>query len=294
MDQATILLFGAGGQLGRALKSALGNLGSVVPSIREDTDLTDPDAIAARIHEVAPDVVVNAAAFTDVDRAESEPDLAAALNARAPEVMAREARKTGAALLHYSTDYVFDGTADHPYTETDSPHPQSVYGQTKWEGEQAIQASGARHWILRTSWLYGLHGHNFVRTMLRLGRERSELQVVDDQTGCPTSATWLAHASAGVLKQALNDESCPEGVVHAVSRGQTSWYGFARAIFAQFDADVHVEPVSTEAFPRTAPRPAYSVLDTSRLQHAFGIRPSTWTEQLAEFAAAARAETRRS
>jgi len=291
MGQPSILLFGADGQLGRALHSVLRDLGAVVPSTREDTDLTDLDAVAARIHEVAPDVVVSAAAFTDVDRAESEPELAAVLNARAPEVMAEQAHAVGAALLHYSTDYVFDGTADRPYTETDSPRPQSVYGRTKWEGEEAIQASGVRHWILRTSWLYGLRGHNFVRTMLRLGRERSELQVVDDQTGCPTSATWLAHASAGVLRQALHDDSCPEGVLHAVSRGQTSWYGFAQAIFANFGVDVNVEPVSTEAFPRPAPRPAYSVLDTSRLRDGFGIRPTPWTEQLAEYAAAAPSET---
>jgi len=291
MGQPSILLFGADGQLGRALHSVLRDLGAVVPSTREDTDLTDLDAVAARIHEVAPDVVVSAAAFTDVDRAESEPELAAVLNARAPEVMAEQAHAVGAALLHYSTDYVFDGTADRPYTETDSPRPQSVYGRTKWEGEQAIQASGVRHWILRTSWLYGVHGSNFVRTMLRLGRERSELQVVDDQIGCPTSAIWLAHASAGVLKQALSDDSCPDGVFHAVSRGQTSWYGFARAIFAQFEVDVDVEPVSKDAFPRPAPRPAYSALDTSRLQHAFGIRPTPWTKQLAEFADESRTDS---
>jgi dTDP-4-dehydrorhamnose reductase len=291
MGQPTILLFGADGQLGRALQPALRALGTVVPSTREDVNLTDADAIASRIGDVAPDVVVNAAAFTDVDRAESEPELASAINARAPGVMAEEARAVGAAILHYSTDYVFDGTADRPYTESDPPNPQSIYGQTKWEGEQAIQTSGGRHWILRTSWLYGIRGHNFVRTMLRLGRERSNLQVVDDQTGCPTSATWLAHASANVLRQAVNDPSCPHGVFHAVSRGQTSWYGFARAIFAQFEVNVDVEPVSTDAFPRPAPRPAYSALDTRRLQHAFGIRPTPWTEQLAEFAASTSAET---
>jgi len=291
MGQPSILLFGADGQLGRALHSVLRDLGAVVPSTREDTDLTDLGAVAARIHEVAPDVVVNAAAFTDVDRAESEPELAAVLNARAPEVMAEQAHAVGAALLHYSTDYVFDGTADRPYTETDSPRPQSVYGRTKWEGEEAIQASGVRHWILRTSWLYGVRGHNFVNTMLRLGRERAQVEVVDDQIGCPTSATWLAHASAGVLRQVLDDPSCPDGVFHAVSRGQTSWYGFARAIFAQFEVDVDVEPVSTNAFPRPAPRPAYSALDTSRLQHAFGIRPTPWTKQLAEFADESRTDS---
>jgi dTDP-4-dehydrorhamnose reductase len=229
-------------------------------------------------------MIVNAAAYTDVDGAESDEKTAYLVNAVAPGVLADEAGRAGAGIVHYSTDYVFDGRADRPYTEESQTAPASIYGRTKLEGEQRVQSAAAPSWILRTSWLYGPSGNNFLRTMLRLGRERETVQVVDDQFGSPTSALWLADTTREMLKTAAQSDRLEDtaGLYHAVSRGQTSWYGFARAIFRVFDVDVQVEPVDTSAFPRPAPRPAYSVLDTSKLMRTFGLRPPSWGRQLAD------------
>ncbi|WP_245846089.1 dTDP-4-dehydrorhamnose reductase [Longibacter salinarum] len=286
MDDRPILLIGAGGQLGQALKSTLGELGIVVTATREDADLSDLDTVRALIRETTPRLLVNAAAYTAVDDAETDAERARLVNAIAPGVMAEEAERCGAGMVHYSTDYVFDGTQDRPYREDDPTNPTSVYGQTKLEGEERVAASASTHWILRTSWLYGPNGSNFVRTMLQLGTERDQLQVVDDQIGCPTSTLWLADATRDLLRfvNEHEDPSATAGIYHAVARGQTSWYGFAQAIFQNAGMEVDVDPVDTSAFPRPAPRPAYSVLDTAKLRQTFGIIPPSWTRQLADTA----------
>lgn len=286
MLDGPILLLGANGQLGRALEPVLRSIGDVQPATRSDADLTDATGLRQIVRAVAPSLIVNAAAYTAVDAAEDDPRTAEKVNADAPAILAEEAIRQSAGLLHYSTDYVFDGRGERPYRETDATRPQTVYGRTKREGEQAILATmdGHPHWILRTSWLYGPGGNHFVSTMLHLARERDVVQVVDDQIGAPTSALWLADATGRLIKSAYarDDDSATSGLYHAVARGQTSWYGFARAIFQQYNIDVAVEPVSTETFPRPAPRPAHSVLDTSRLRDTFGIYPLSWSRQLAE------------
>ncbi len=286
MFDGPILLLGARGQLGRALQPVAKRLGDVRTATRTDADLSDASALRRLVQDTEPSVIVNAAAYTAVDAAEDDIRMAEKVNAEAPAVLAEEAVRLGAALLHYSTDYVFDGRGERPYRETDPTRPQTVYGRTKREGEQAVLAvmDGHPHWIVRTSWLYGPGGDHFVATMLRLARERDELQVVDDQIGAPTSALWLADATGQLIKNAYarDDHSATSGLYHAVARGQTSWYGFARAIFQHASVDVTVDPVSTQAFPRPAPRPAYSVLDTTRLRGTFGIHPPSWSRQLAD------------
>jgi dTDP-4-dehydrorhamnose reductase len=282
-----ILLLGRTGQIGHELQETLESLGTVVAPEREVADLTDPASLRQAVADVDPDGIVNAAAYTAVDRAEEEPERARKINAEAPAVLAEEAARRDAWLVHYSTDYVFDGTADRPYREDDPANPLAVYGRTKWEGEEAIRDSGARHLILRTSWVYSARRSNFLLTMLRLAEEveqgeRDGLTVVDDQIGCPTSAPWIAEATATLLERFAGREARDlSGTYHLVSGGQTSWYGFARAIFGQFGYDdVPVEPVTTDAYPTKAERPAYSVLDTTRIRDAFGLDIPTWTEQL--------------
>lgn len=277
------LLLGPTGQVGHELRSTLAPLGTVVAAGRDRVDLTQPDTIREAVNEVGPDAIVNAAAYTAVDRAEDEPDVAHAINAIAPGVMAEAARDAGAWLVHYSTDYVFDGTASSPYREDDPTNPLGVYGRTKRAGEEAVRERGGRHLLLRTSWVYSDRRSNFLRTMLRLADERERLTVVDDQIGCPTWAGWIAAATASVLEAVLGADDPEEnaGLYHLSSAGQTSWYGFARAIFARFDRDVHVEPIPTEEYPTKAPRPAYSVLDTTRVRDTFGLDVPTWSEQLA-------------
>jgi dTDP-4-dehydrorhamnose reductase len=280
-DAPTILLVGATGQIGHALRAPLSALGAVVAPDRDALDLTAPDTIRDAVRETAPDVIVNAAAYTAVDRAEEEPDRAAAVNARAPGILAEAAAAAGAWLVHYSTDYVFDGTKRAPYDETDAPTPINTYGRTKRAGERAIEAVGGRHLILRTSWVYSARRSNFLRSMLRLADEHDTLTVVDDQTGTPTSAGWIAEATAAILRRVLEDGG-PGGRYHLAASGQTSWYGFARAIFAQFGReDVTVEPIPTEEYPTPAQRPAYTVLDSGRAREAFALDIPTWSTQLA-------------
>ena len=282
----SILLLGATGQVGHELRRTLSPLGTVRAPGREEVDLTDPDSLRRAVRAGEPDVVVNAAAYTDVDGAEDAPERAAVLNAEAPRVLAEAAREAEAWLVHYSTDYVFDGEKRTPYTEDDTPNPINVYGRTKRDGERAVQAVGGRHVILRTSWVYSNRRSNFVRTMLGLVDEHETLTVVDDQIGVPTWAGWLAEATATIGEQLLaaGDPSPLRGLYHLAGTGQTSWYGFARAIFAQFGrTDVTVEPVPSTEYPTPAPRPAYTALDSTRARTTFDLALPTWTAQLARF-----------
>ncbi len=287
-----ILLLGANGQVGHASLSTLATLGEVVPVTRsgaladgatcERADLGDAEGLAALVHRIAPDVVVNAAAHTAVDRAEDEPELAFASNAHAPAVLAQACAAIDARLVHYSTDYVFDGQGTRPYREDDPTAPLGVYGASKLAGEQAIVDSGCRHYIFRTAWVYGNHGANFMNTMLRVGAERDTLNVVAEQVGTPTAATLIAEVTA----QALTSGRAGSGTWHLTATGQTSWHGFAEAIFER--ARLHgllsrvpeVLPISTDQYPTRAHRPAYSCLDTSALQADFDVVLPDWRVSL--------------
>jgi dTDP-4-dehydrorhamnose reductase len=279
-----ILLFGADGQLGGYLCERLPALGALTAFDKRDLDLTDLAALAARIRAERPALIVNAAAYTAVDKAESEPALAQTLNAAVPGAMAAAAKAGGALLVHYSTDYVFDGVSRAPYREDDPTRPLGAYGRTKLAGEEAVRASGCAHLILRTAWLYSNRGHNFFKTMLRLAGERDELRVVDDQIGCPTYADPLADATIEIVRRI---QSQPEphnlyGTYHAVCSGQTSWCGFAREIvtLAGLGERVRVTPIATADYPTPARRPANSVLACDKLERAFGIRLPPWREAL--------------
>ena len=285
-----ILLTGCAGQLGRELKRSLCCLGEVIACDRQEFDLADPDALRKAVREAAPTVIVNTAAHTAVDKAESEPELAMAINAIAPGVLAEEARRLGALLIHYSTDYVFDGTKPAPYTEDDSPAPLSVYGRSKREGELAIAATGARHLILRTSWVYGLHGANFMKTMLRLGKERDELRVVGDQVGAPTWSRHLADATALIVAR----RDAPQGLYHLAAAGETSWHGYAEAIFAEarraglLNKSPVVHRITSADYPLPAARPANSRLDCSRFRRDFDLTLPDWRTGLIDCLADAR------
>jgi len=287
-----ILLLGKNGQLGWELQRALSPLGRVTALDRHSTehcgDLTRPADLAATVRALRPDVIVNAAAHTAVDRAESEPELAQTLNAGAPGVLAREAAQLGATLVHYSTDYVFDGTGDAPWQEDDATGPLSVYGRTKLEGEQLIQQSGARHLIFRTSWVYAARGGNFAKTMLRLAAERERLTVIDDQFGAPTGADLLADLSAHAIR-AVRQRPELSGLYHAVAAGETTWHGYARYVIEharragvplKTPAD-GIAPVPTSAFPTPARRPNNSRLSTAKLQAAFELVLPDWQQGVA-------------
>lgn len=277
-----ILLTGPTGQVGWELAPRLAALGEVVALDRSALELADAAAIRARVRDVRPDVIVNAAAYTAVDRAESEPDRAAAINGAAAGVLAEEAKRVGALLVHYSTDYVFDGTKAAPYTEDDAPNPLSVYGRTKLEGERAVQASGCRHLILRTSWVYAGRGHNFLLTMLRLGAERPELKVVDDQRGAPTWARDIAAATVRLLA------APPNGLFHLTAGGATTWYGFACEIMRLAGLPPVLHRIRSDEYKTPARRPANSILDNTRLRKAAGIVMPPWDESLAKCLAEAR------
>ena len=283
-----LLLLGGNGQVGRELRRSLKGLGELQVATRQGAgsdllaDFDAPDALEDLVRRVAPDVVVNAAAYTAVDRAEAEPDGAFRVNAAAPAALARACAGEGALLVHYSTDYVFDGTGSRPYREEDPTAPLGVYGASKLAGEQAIRDSGARHAILRTAWVYAAHGSNFLRTMLRLGGERDELGVVADQVGAPTPAHFIANATAEIVRQGVD----ASGTWHLTAAGQASWHEFARAIFEQAHAAgrlprvPRVRAIGTSDYPTPARRPAYSVLDSSRLRADFGIAPPPWRQGL--------------
>ncbi|HMW22851.1 MAG TPA: dTDP-4-dehydrorhamnose reductase [Burkholderiaceae bacterium] len=281
----TILLLGCGGQVGWELQRALAPLGRLVAADRASApmagDFNHPDTLDALLHDVRPDVIVNAAAYTAVDRAESEPDVARQVNAGGVRLLADRAAASGATLVHYSTDYVFDGSGDAPRDEAAPTGPLNVYGLTKLEGEQAIRASGCRHLILRTSWVYAARGGNFARTMLRLAGERERLTVIDDQIGAPTGADLLADVTALALRQ-LRDEPEAGGTYHAVAAGETSWHGYAAQVieFARSRGQSlrvqAIDPVPTTAFPTPARRPLNSRLDTRRLRDRFDLTLPDW------------------
>ena len=282
-----ILLFGKGGQVGWELQRSLAVLGRVTALDHDSTDhcgdFSNPEGIAATVRALKPDVIVNAAAHTAVDKAESEPELARLLNATTPGVLAREAAALGAWLVHYSTDYVFDGSGTRPWVETDTPAPLSVYGRTKLEGEQLIQQSGAKHLILRTSWVYAARGGNFAKTMLRLAKERDRLTVINDQFGAPTGAELLADVTAHAIRATLQDPAMA-GLYHLVAGGETTWHGYARFVLEQAVAagvEIKATPdavdaVPTSAFPTPATRPHNSRLSTHKLQATFGLTLPDW------------------
>jgi dTDP-4-dehydrorhamnose reductase len=280
-----ILLTGVNGQLGHELARSLRPLGELVAPARADCDLADLDQLRAVLRTVRPGLIVNAAAYTAVDRAEDEPALAQRINADAPALIAQEAKALGAALLHYSTDYVFDGNAPGAYAETDAPAPLSVYGQSKFAGEQAIAAAGIAHLILRTSWVYGMRGNNFLLTMLRLARERAQLRIVADQHGAPTWTRTLAETSVRLAGLALAG-GAPwwerhGGLYHLTSAGRTSWAGFAEAIFSATGAACDVIPITAAEYGAKAPRPANSSLDCRKLTALCGPLPD-WRAALAD------------
>ncbi|RZU47281.1 dTDP-4-dehydrorhamnose reductase [Fluviicoccus keumensis] len=270
-----VLLIGRNGQIGRELQGRLSALGEVFAPSREQFDLADPDGLQRQLSSIRPDLIVNAAAYTAVEQAESETGLAQSINAQAPEILADAARRMGSLLVHFSTDYVFDGRTAGRYRETDAPNPLNVYGRTKLEGERAIQASGAAHLILRTSWVYGPHGHNFWLTMRRLMRERSELQVVADQWGVPNPASLLAELTVHAIGEVLADRS-KAGLYHLSLRGETSWYGFACAIAESCGYGGRVNPISSGAYPSRVTRPSRSVLAADRFAEVFGCNLPDW------------------
>lgn len=281
-----ILVFGTSGMVGHELARTLPALGRVTALDRAAADLEDVEGIRRIIARERPDVVVNAAAYTAVDKAESDAERARRINAEAPAAMAEEVARLGGWLVHYSTDYVFDGTKAGPYVETDVPNPLGVYGATKLEGERLIAAAGCRHLVFRTSWVYADRGHNFLRTILRLAGERDELSIVADQVGSPTSAAFLAETTLAALRQATGPaaDRPPSGIYHACPAGSTSWHGYARFIVAEalargvkLRADVEkIRPIPTSAYPTPARRPANSRLDTATLSATFGLVPPPW------------------
>lgn len=281
-----ILLLGRNGQVGWELQRALAPLGEVLALDRSSTmhaDLAQPEGLRETVRSAGPQLIVNAAAYTAVDKAESEPQLAHTVNALAPGVLAEEAARLGALLVHYSTDYVFDGSGETPWTETSPTGPLSVYGRTKLDGEQAIRSSGCRHLILRTSWVHAARGSNFAKTMLRLARERETLKVVDDQFGAPTGADLIADATAHAAKATLQDPH-RAGIYHLAAAGCTSWHAYARHVVARAAAlgqmlkasPEAVEPVPTRAFPTAARRPRNSRLATEHLRATFGLAMPPW------------------
>lgn len=281
-----ILLFGKNGQVGWELQRSLILLGEMVALDRSSQaycgDLADLTGIAQTIRAIAPNVIVNAAAYTAVDRAESEFELAYRINAAAPAVLAQEAQRLGAWLVHYSTDYVFDGSGSQPWTESDSPLPLNVYGKTKLQGEEAIRHAGCQYLIFRTSWVYAARGNNFAKTMLRLAQERDQLTVINDQIGAPTGAELLADATAHAMLIALKQPEVA-GLYHLVAEGAVSWHGYAHFVldFARKCCAIKVQPdailpVSSQAFATAAKRPLNSRLSTEKFQRAFGLRIPTW------------------
>jgi dTDP-4-dehydrorhamnose reductase len=287
-----IMLTGIHGQVGYELQRTLASLGNVIALDRAQFDLGNADAIRSTIQVIKPDLIVNPAAYTAVDKAESEPELAFAINATAPSIIAEEAAKLDALLIHYSTDYVYDGAKSEAYAETDQPRPLGVYGKSKLAGEEAIRVVGLPHLILRTSWVYGPRGKNFLRTIIRLAQERESLRVVADQFGAPTSSTSIAEATAEILnvRQAGQD-----GTYHLSCRGQTSWHGFAQKILQEYEVQCKsnrwpplachaaaVQTITTQDYPTPAARPQNSLLDNSKLMNDFHVQLPPWQDALAK------------
>ena len=285
-----ILITGKNGQVGTELARLYQSHPGVVLTGRDECDLSNEQSIRDTVQQVKPAVIINAGAYTAVDQAEKESGLCFAINAQAPRILAQEAARLGALLVHYSTDYVFDGQKAEPYLETDPIHPLNVYGESKAAGEAAIAEVTTRYLVLRTSWVYGASGKNFLRTMLRLGAERPELRVVDDQRGAPTSAAAIAAATARLVDQ---PQSAASGIYHMTAAGSTSWCGFARAIFeaSALPSRPRVQPISTADYPTPARRPANSILSNDKFANIFGFRLPTWQQQLNDVLAGMQVET---
>jgi dTDP-4-dehydrorhamnose reductase len=288
-NRPCILIAGAAGQVGRELRRSLADAGEIICHDCDTVDLAEPDQVRAMVRSAAPQIILNAAAYTAVDRAESEPEAAIAVNSTAPRVLAEEARRCNALFVHYSTDYVFDGSKQGPWIETDKPNPLSVYGSTKLAGEEAVQQVGGRYLIFRTSWVYGPHGRNFLLTMLRLARERDELSIVDDQFGAPTSSIELADVTrtivSGVLEGRFGSTENWAGLYHMTCSGSTSWCGFASAIFSRAAGLLHgkvpvVKPVLSSEYITSAKRPWNSVLSNDKLYARFGAQLAPWEAAL--------------
>lgn len=281
-----ILITGRNGQLAQALQQRLAGLGQVHVLGREQLDLAEPERIRQVVRELSPNLLVNAAAYTAVDQAENEPALAFAINATAPGVLAEEAARLGVPLLHYSTDYVFDGSKATPYTEDDAPNPLSVYGRSKLAGEQAIHAVGGAHLTLRTSWVYSLHGRNFLLTMQRLLQEKPQLRVVADQIGAPTWAGSLAASTLALIQRWQAGQAGAWGTYHMTAQGQTSWFGFAQAIGEHLKAQgrpcAQLLPIPSSEYPTPAQRPLNSRLDCSRLRQQWQVEQPDWRQALIE------------
>ena len=304
----SILIFGGTGQIGHALMRELSRTSTVIAPTRAEVDLTSADAIRDAVERFGPTVVINASGYTAVDAAESDEATCAAVNADAPGILAEVCRRQGLCLVHFSSDYVFDGTKGAPYVESDAPRPLSVYGRTKLEGERAIEAVGGAYLIFRASWVYAARGRNFALTMLQLARERSELCVVDDQIGAPTSAGAIAAGVAQVLgalnnggarlssrasAEALRDAvDSVAGVYHLTASGATTWYGFARAILPDAPGQQSLRAITTDEYPTAAPRPRYSVLDNTKVREQFGVQLPSWDDQWLTVAAELRVTTR--
>ncbi len=280
MTRPVILLTGAAGQLGFELARLLPAHGELAALDRAALDLADAEAVAATVRRVKPQIIVNAAGYTAVDRAESEPALADAINARAPAILAEEAKRLDALLIHYSTDYVFDGASSEAYDERALPNPLNVYGRSKLAGERAIASAGGAHLVLRTSWIYGWHGQNFLLTMKRLAATRDELRVVADQFGVPNWSRVLAEATATLLARGAAALAGKSGIYHLSGRGRASWFDFARAIFDDAEPP-RVIPITTAEYPTPARRPASAVLATSKFEETFGFALPDWRESLA-------------
>lgn len=281
-----ILVTGKNGQVGFELQRSLAALGEVVAVDVEDCDLTDTVAIVSLVEKLKPSLIVNSAAYTAVDKAEAEPEIACAINAVAPKVLAAQANLLHIPIIHYSTDYIFDGMKKGFYVEDDPANPQSIYGKTKWQGEKNVRAMCPQHVILRTSWVFGAHGGNFLKTILKLAQERNELKIIADQSGAPTSARLLADSTAEIAKQLLRGDATQKaGTYHLVGAGETTWHGYASKIveFAnQLGVKTKVkaediQPIPTEAYPLPAPRPKNSKLSTGKIKAAFGIDIPDWS-----------------
>lgn len=290
-ERPRILIVGAGGQVGVELQRSFADYGEIICRDRDTVDLALPDQVCAMVRNAAPEIILNAAAYTAVDRAESEPDVAMAVNAQAPAILAEEALRTGALLVHYSTDYVFDGSKTSPWVETDKTNPLNVYGASKLAGEEAIQKVGGKYLIFRTSWVFGPHGQNYLLTMLRLGRERDSLNIVDDQIGAPTTSIELADATRSIVGGVLGSQfgTAPNwaGLYHMTCSGSVSWCGFARAIFARAQALLDgrmpvVNPISSTEYPTPAKRPQNSCLSNEKLDARFAVRLAPWDTALDE------------
>lgn len=285
-----ILIVGAAGQVGRELQRSFAGSGELICRDRESVDLAVEAQVRAMVRDAQPDLILNAAAYTAVDRAESEPELAFAINATAPRVLAEEARHRDILLVHYSTDYVFDGSKQCPWVETDAPNPLNTYGKSKLAGEEALRAIGGKYLTFRTSWVYGPHGNNFLLTMLRLGRERDRLNIVGDQIGAPTTSIELADATRNMVEAVLSGRhGAPQdwaGLYHMTCGGSTSWCGFAKEIFMRANALLEgrkpeVLSIPSDQYPTAAKRPMNSVLSNDKLSRTFGIRLSAWKDALA-------------